>query len=45
MDVYMICKSGFRNFKVWIFKGSNLSLRGVWGGGSSLNKIYKYEVL
>ena len=42
MGVYRICKSGVENFMVWIFMGSNLSLRGF---GSSPKKILKYEVL
>ena len=37
MGVFRICKSGGLNFKVLIFMGSNLSLRGVWG--SSTKKI------
>ena len=43
MGVYRICKSGGLNFKVQIFMGSNLSLRGVWR--FSPKKILKYEVL
>ena len=40
MGAYRICKWGIQNFMVWIFMGSNLSLRGgggVWG--SSPKKI------
>ena len=36
-------QSQIQNFMVWIFMGSNLLLRGVWG--SSPKKILKYEVL
>ena len=31
------CKWGVRNVMVWIFMGSNLSLRGVWGSSPKKN--------